>query len=58
MLSLEEIRKRLSDRNLREVSRRTGIGYAYLAAIASGTRNNPTYAILKPLCDYLEGQTE
>lgn len=56
MLSLEEIRDRLKDRNLKEVSRRTGIGYANLAAIAKGTRSNPSYEVLKPLCDYLEGK--
>ena len=56
MLSLEEIREKLKDRNLSEVSRRTGIGYANLAAIANGTRNNPSYQVLKPLCDYLEGK--
>ncbi len=54
MLSLEEIREKLKDRNLREISRRTGIGYGYLAAIANGTRSNPSYQVLKPLCDYLE----
>jgi len=56
MLSLEEIRDKLKDRNLKEVSRRTGIGYANLAAIAKGTRSNPSYEVLKPLCDYLEGK--
>lgn len=55
MLTLEEIRNRLEDRNLKEVSRRTGIGYANLHAIKTGARKNPTYSVLKPLCDYLEG---
>lgn len=56
MLTIEEIRERLKDRNLKEVSRRTGINYKNLAAIANGTRSNPTYAVLKPLCDYLEAK--
>lgn len=56
MLSLEEIRDMLKDRNLKEVSRRTGIGYANLAAIASGKRVNPSYSVLKPLCDYLQSK--
>lgn len=56
MLTLEEIRERLADRNLKEVSRRTGIGYANLHAIHTGLKNNPTYSVLKPLSDYLEGK--
>lgn len=58
MLTLEEIRARLEDRNLKEISRRTGIGYASLHAIAAGVRSNPTYSTLKPLSDYLEGRRE
>ena len=54
MLTLDQIRKQLEDKNLREVSRRTGIGYANLHGIASGLRCNPTYSVLKPLSDYLE----
>ncbi|WP_333609469.1 helix-turn-helix domain-containing protein [Arsukibacterium sp.] len=54
MLTMEQIRDKLKDRNLKEVSRRTGIGYANLHAIAKGVRQNPTYEVLKPLCDYLE----
>lgn len=58
MLTLEEIKERLSDRNLREVSKRTGVGYANLHAIKAGIRSNPTYSVLKPLSDYLEGKHE
>lgn len=56
MLTLEQIKDALQDRNLREVSRRTGIGYNNLYGIARGDRNNPTYSVLKPLSDYLEGK--
>lgn len=54
MLTLEQIRKHLEDRNLSEVSRRTGVGYANLHAIYTGVRRNPTYQVLKALSDYLE----
>ena len=56
MLTLEEIREKLADRNLKEVSRRTGVGYANLHAIAKGIKSNPTYSVLKPVSDYLEGK--
>jgi len=54
MLTLEEVKKRLSDRNLKEVSRRTGISYANIYAIATGRRENPTYKVIAKLSDYLE----
>lgn len=52
MLTLEEIRKALSDRNLREVARRTGVHYNVIYRIANGT-TNPSYASCKALSDYL-----
>lgn len=54
MLSLEQIVIRLQDRNLMEVSRRTGVGYANLHALATMRNRNPTYKVLKALSDYLE----
>lgn len=56
MLSLEQIVIRLSDRNLRRVADRTGIGYSNLHAIATGRNTNPTYNVLKKLSDYLEAE--
>lgn len=58
MLNLENIRKLLEDRNLREVSRRTGVGYNNLYAIANGSRTNPSYLVLKSLSDYLESKVQ
>ena len=58
MLNLENIRKLLEDRNLREVSRRTGVGYNNLYAIANGSRTNPSYLVLKALSDYLESKAQ
>lgn len=54
MLTLEEVKERLSDRNLKEVARRTGISYANLYAISTGRRCNPTYKVMVKLSDYLE----
>jgi len=56
MLTIDQIKERLADRNLREVSRRTGIGYGNLHAIATGRRTNPTYKVVKAISDYLEGE--
>lgn len=58
MLTLEEVKKRLSDRNLKEVSRRTGISYANIYAIATGRRENPTYKVIAKLSDYLEKKND
>jgi len=54
MLTLEEIRDKLRDRNLSKVSRLSGVGYNNLYAIAKGHRKNPTYKILEKLSIYLE----
>lgn len=54
MLTLEEIREKLNDRNLAKVSRATGVGYNNLHGIANGTKNNPSYNVIKKLSDYLE----
>lgn len=56
MLTIEQVRVRLADRNLREVARRTGIGYANLYAIATGRRDNPTYKVMVKICEYLAEQ--
>ena len=58
MLTLDEVKSRLSDRNLKEVSRRTGISYANLYAIATGRRENPTYKVIAKLSDYLEQKND
>jgi len=55
MMTLEQIKQALSDRNLREVSIRTGVGYGNLCAIVRGDRQNPSYAVIKSLSEYLSG---
>lgn len=54
MLDLNEIKRRLSDRNLSEVGRRIGVSAPYLSLIANGTAKNPSYVVLKKLSSYLE----
>jgi DNA-binding Xre family transcriptional regulator len=54
MLSLEEIVVILQDRNLSEVSKRTGISYQVIWRIANNKAGNFTYNTVKKLSDYLE----
>lgn len=54
MLELNEIIKRLKDRNLSEVGRRIGMTRSYLSAVAAG-KFKPSYDNLKKISDYLEG---
>lgn len=55
MLTLEQIKKELGDKNLSEVGRRVGLTGAYLSAIVRGVSKNPSYETIKKLSDYLEG---
>jgi transcriptional regulator with XRE-family HTH domain len=57
MLTLDQLRTALDDRNLEKVSARTGIHRNTLAAIRNGTNANPTYATMKTLSDYLTAVT-
>lgn len=57
MLTLDQLRTALDDRNLEKVSARTGIHRNTLAAIRNGTNANPTYATMKALSDYLTAVT-
>lgn len=54
MLSIEQIREKLKDRNLTEVSKRINITRVYLSAIRSG-KVTPSYKTVALLSDYLEG---
>jgi transcriptional regulator with XRE-family HTH domain len=55
MLTIEQIKDRLSDRNLAEVARRVGVTRAYLSAITND-RVKPSYDMLVKLSDYLEAR--
>ena len=54
MMTLDQIREKLTDKNLSEVARRIGVTGAYLSAIVRGVKVNPSYEIVKKLSDYLE----
>jgi transcriptional regulator with XRE-family HTH domain len=55
MLTIEQIREKLKDKNLSEVGRRIGFTGAYLSAICRGVAKNPSYEMVKKISDYLEG---
>lgn len=54
MLTIEQIREQLADRNLTAVSVACNVNYKTLWRIASGIEDNPTYQILKKLSDYIQ----
>lgn len=55
MLTVEEIREGLRDRNLRAVARSTGLHPNTVYTIADGKNTNPSHRTLKKLSDYLGG---
>lgn len=54
MLTLEQLQHLLSQRNLREVSRDTGLHYNIVWRVAN-SRAKPSYDTVKALSDYLTG---
>ena len=54
MLTLEQVRDALADRNLSEVARRCGVGYSIVWRIAKG-KGGASYETVKALSDYLSG---
>lgn len=55
MLTIEEIREKMGDRNIAEVARRLDVTRAWLADIIKG-RGKPSYSMLEKISDYLEGK--
>ena len=53
MITLDEIRKRLEDRNLTVISERTGVSYQTLWRITK-TNSTPSVATAEKLSEYLE----
>jgi hypothetical protein len=53
MMTLEEIRSCLKDRNLRRVSELTGVGYATVLRVMRGRM--PSYETARRLSEYLKG---
>jgi transcriptional regulator with XRE-family HTH domain len=56
MLTLKQIVNLLQDRNLTEVSRRTGLHRQTLWLIMTGKTPSPGYKTLQILSDYFKGQ--
>ena len=54
MLTLEEISIKLQDRKLKEVARRTNVGYITVWRIAKGCAGNVSYDSVAKLSEYLE----
>ena len=52
MMTMDEIREALTDRNLREVSRRSGVSYRTLWSMAR-EKTVPNYRTVKIVSDYL-----
>jgi DNA-binding phage protein len=55
-MNLDEVVQKLSDRNLKEVSRRVELSYQTIRRIALKEEQNPSYNTLKKLTDYFEGE--
>lgn len=55
-MSLEQIIAALQDRNLKEVERKTGIGYHTLSRIRNGRTRRPDYETTRKLAEYLKEQ--
>lgn len=53
MLTIEEIRSRLEDRNIKAVAERAGVHFNVIYRLMSG-QSNPSYETLKRLSAYLE----
>lgn len=55
-MNLDEVVQKLSDRNLKEVSRRVELSYQTIRRIALKEEQNPSYNTLKKLIDYFEAE--
>ncbi len=53
MLTLEEIKKRLAESNLKAVAKKAGVHYNSLYRLTKADAN-PSYDTVKKLSDYLE----
>ena len=56
MLDLEQVRKRLSDSNLRKVATASGVSYPAVYRLMNMERGSVHYETVKKLSDYLEGK--
>ncbi len=54
MLSIDEVARRLEDRNLTKVSEKTGLSYPTVLKVAKRLDGDVMYETIKKLSDYLE----
>lgn len=54
MLTLEQIKERLKDSNLRSVSQSAGVNYHTLIKLMNEDGRDPAYSTVKALSDYLQ----
>lgn len=52
MLTLEEVRRRLKDANIKKVCKNSGVSYGAIARLIRGA--DPQYSTVERLSDYLE----
>ena len=53
MMTLEQVREALQDRNLAKVSESTGLHYQTVYRVANGIGSQVSYQVVKSLSDYL-----
>lgn len=54
MLTVEQIKRSLQDRNLRIVAERSGLHYNTVRSIVRGEVENPSYETMRALVKYIE----
>lgn len=55
MMTLEELKLKLKDRNLKQVAKNSGVSYETVSTIATGKNKNPSYVSVLKLVNYLNG---
>lgn len=53
MMTLEELKLKLEDRNLKQVAKNSGVSYETVSTIATGKNKNPSYNSVLKLINYL-----
>lgn len=56
MMTLDQIKDALSDRNCTAVAKATGLHWNTVRAIKNGVERDPSYSTIKTLSDYLTQQ--
>ena len=58
MMTLEELKLKLEDRNLKQVAKNSGVSYETVLTIATGKNKNPSYNSVLKLINYLGDKNE